>query len=65
MNKDEIIKHFVFCETQQLSHSEEYLEEINSVEYLEDLIDVVALWVRECEGNKEKAAIYILLTLDQ
>jgi hypothetical protein len=65
MNRLEIIKHFVFCEFQQNRHSEEYLEAISSEEYLEDLIDVVALWVRECEGNREKAALYILTTMDE
>jgi len=62
-NKD-IIEHFVFCETQSNSHSEEYLEAISSEEYLEDLVDTISLWVRECEGDKNKSMMYLIQTLD-
>ena len=65
MTKKDIIQYFSFCETQELTHSEEYLEAIDSEEYLEDLIDTVAMWVRECDADKGKAAIYILTTLDK
>jgi hypothetical protein len=64
INKQSIIDHFIYCETQQCTHSEEYLEEIANEEYLEDLIETVAMWVRECDADKNKAALYILQTLD-
>ena len=46
-------------------HSEEYLAEITEQETLADLIELVAHWVRECEGDYRKAARYILWTLDR
>ncbi len=64
MTNKNIIEHFVFCETQSNSHSEEYLEAISSEECLEDLVDTISLWVRECEGDKNKSMMYLIQTLD-
>jgi hypothetical protein len=47
------------------NHSEEYLAEITEQETLVELVGLVAHWVRECEGDSHKAAMYILWTLDQ
>lgn len=60
----DIIEKFHFNELQQNTHSEEYLNEIATTEYIEDLVDTVALWVRECEGDKCKAMMYVIQTLD-
>ena len=64
INRQSIIEQFVYIETQQKTHSEEYLNAIEEEEYLEDLIRTVSQWVNECQGEKNKAAIYILQTLD-
>lgn len=60
----DIIEKFHFKELQQNTHSEEYLTEIAQTECLEDLVDTVASWIRECKGDRYEAMIYIIQTLD-
>jgi hypothetical protein len=60
-----IIKRFYELEKQSSNHSSEYLEEILDQTTLEDLIETVAMWIRVCEGDKYKAAMYILDILDR
>ena len=60
-----IIKRFYELEKQSNNHSSEYLEEILDQTTLEDLIETAAMWVRICEGDKYKAAMYILNILDK
>jgi hypothetical protein len=64
INRKSIIEQFVYNETQQNTHSKEYLDAIDNETYLEDLVETVATWVRECEGDKNKAMMYIIQTLD-
>jgi hypothetical protein len=59
-----IIKRFHTLE-QSNNHSNEYLDEVINQTTLEDLVETVAMWVRVCEGDKYKAAIYILDILDR
>ena len=61
---EDIIEHFHFLETQSENHSNEYLNEVESCDNLEDLIDLVQAWVRKTHGHREQAMEYILLTLD-
>jgi hypothetical protein len=60
-----IIKRFHELETQSNNHSNEYLEDVLYQTTLEDLTETVATWVRVCEGDKHKAAMYILDILDR
>ena len=59
-----IIKRFHTLE-QSNNHSNEYLDEVINQTTLEDLVETVAMWVRVCEGDKYKAAMYILDILDR
>jgi hypothetical protein len=59
-----IIKRFHTLE-QSNNHSNEYLDEVINQTTLEDLVETVAMWVRICEGDKYKAAMYILDILDR
>jgi len=59
-----IIKRFHTLE-QSNNHSNDYLDEVINQTTLEDLVETVAMWVRVCEGDKYKAAMYILDILDR
>lgn len=61
----QIIKRFHHIEKMSGNHSEEYLNEILEQTILEDLVNMVASWVRICEGDKYKAAMYVIDTLDR
>jgi len=61
----QIINRFGLLENIKDTHSEEYLEDIANQTTLEDLVETVAMWIHECKGDKYKAAMYILDTLDQ
>ena len=63
--KERIIQSFYNSEYRSKVHSDEYLDEIVSVNSLEELVDIVTLWVGECEGDKGKAALYILNKFDK
>lgn len=60
---EDIIEHFHFLETQSENHSIEYLNEVETCENLEDLIDLVQMWIRN-KQDRENAMEYVLLTLD-
>jgi hypothetical protein len=60
---NDIIEHFLFLETQSENHSSEYLSEVESCDSIEDLIDLVQMWVRG-KTLRADASEYILLTLD-
>mgnify|MGYP006921388633 FL=1 len=61
----QIIERFHTIEMESGNHSEDYLEEILDQTTLEDLIETVAMWLHVCEGDKYKAAMYILDILDR
>lgn len=60
---NDIIEHFHFLETQSENHSNEYLNEVETCDNLEDLIDLVQMWIRN-KQDRESAMEYVLLTLD-
>ena len=59
----DIIEHFHFLETQSENHSNEYLNEVETCDNLEDLIDLVQMWIRNRQ-DRESAMESVLLTLD-
>ena len=64
MDRTQIINHFINIEIKKNIYSEEYIDAIDGEIYLEDLVETVATWIKECKGDKNKAATYILQTLD-
>jgi hypothetical protein len=63
MSNLKIIEQFHRKETQSMNHSDEYLDAILEVDYLEDLCDEVRMWIRGIK-DKNEAAFYILTVLD-
>lgn len=64
MTNTDIIQEFAKIEKQKDIYTDEYIEAISLETSLEELIETVATWHRTCEGDKYKAAMYILETLD-
>jgi len=60
----QIINKFQANESAKGTHDEFYLGRIDSINYLEDLVNLVVECVDEVQKNKNKAAFYILITLD-
>jgi len=59
-----IIKQFHYNETQSGNHCDGYLDEIEKAYDLDELSDLVYVWVRGIKSKKH-AALYILDKLDE
>ena len=58
-----IIERFATIEVER-GHSPEYVGTLMNCQTLQELVEEVAMWVNETEGNKDKAREYIFEILD-